>query len=988
MSVEDTTIEQSLSTLFGDTYRPSHVSSQIQQESTNVQHVLLISTPYDYFLLEEEGRLSDTIRSFFLKKDIGILPTLHQVHDGQHALDLLEKQPIDLVVLFNMPRDMEAIDLAHQIRSHHASVPLVYLAHNTKELQRFAVSEEAMVFDWVFTWQGDGTIFLSIMNCVEDMLYLQQQKPRFGERYIFLVDDDIQRYSSLLPLIYEEIWAYLDEVLKEHLPLRQRTQRIHRRPRVILEKTKGKALDWIQTNSSYICCILGHAEILADQIHSIQDTKMPLQLYHETKNEQSNNASLLLSDPSFIPSIHDFLKNSLGAGDLLFFDEKGKEIAKAHDFVSLEKIVWSLPGTVLLKAVQDKQIQHWLIARTESELAKKINEFAKESVESSKVNVEELRSRLIAILDEHKHRIHQGAVTSYHRGSYGPHHRFTRIGSGALGGKARGLAFMDKLLATYLPSDMFEGVRIGIPRTLVLCTDIYDAFLEQNHLREKITSTMSDDRIASLCMEASLPSTVLGDLRDFCKEIKSPLAVRSSSLLEDALFQPFAGVYASLMLPNASLEVDRRYQELCNAIKYIYASVFFQKAREYLRTTPQQAHDEKMGIVIQEVIGKRQGTVFYPTVSGVARSFNYYPVGRCKGEDGIANLALGLGTQIVDGGRCFRFCPKYPTVPHYSTLDDLLKNSQTMFYAIDLQSRLSMSHQHEDTSFKQLDLQTAEKHGSLKYIASTYHAGDQKLYAGLGADGPRVLDFQPLLHQREVPIDKIIQAFLTMGRISLGSPVEIEFALTLDPETFTPLDIALLQVRSMVGGGKEDDVVIGDPSQKNVVCYSHHALGHGVYSSIYDIVYVKPDTFDLAETAKIVPELNQINQQLVEKQRPYVLIGPGRWGSADPWLGIPVVWSDINGAKLIVETPVSERVIEPSEGSHFFHNMSSLRVGYFTILPNKEDVMNYNQITSLQPIQETSHVAHVQFTKPLDIRINGKTREGILSLSLSKKTKA
>ena len=988
MWIEDTTIEQALTKIFGDDYSVCHVSSGLFEErkATAIQDILVVCTPYDYFLLEEEGRLSDTIRSLFLKREVDVLPKITQVDSGRQALNLLKQKSTDLVVLFNMPRDMDAADLAQQIHENYDHIPVVLLANNTKELQRFTSSEKACVFDWIFTWQGDGTIFVSIINCVEDMLHVQQQKPCFGERYILLVDDKVQQYSSLLPVLYEGIWKHLDDVLQEHLPLRQRAQRVHRRPRVLLVRTKQEIEKWLLSSHRFLCCILGDHHVLSSHKKDINQANIPL-LTYDPAVKPGKRQPVSSKDPLFLSLIHEFLQQHLGVYELLFLDVQGREKAKAHDLISLEKALWSIPDDVFLYSAEKKIMQHWLISRTESELAEEFDKVITDGFSKKPNDVESLRKHLISTLVDHKHRIHQGAVTAYHRGGYGSHLRFTRIGTGALGGKARGLAFMDKLLATYLPDTLFEGVTIGIPRTLVLCTDVFDEFIDQNQLLDKINPDMSDDRIASLFMESSLPSTVLGDLRDFCKEMDSPLAVRSSSLLEDALFQPFAGVYASLMLPNSSLEVDARFRDLCNAVKFIYASVFFQKAREYIRTTPQQVIDEKMGIVIQEVIGQRHDAVFYPTVSGVARSYNYYPVGRCKGEDGIAHLALGMGTQIVDGGRSFRFCPAYPMIPHYSSLDDTLKNSQTTFFAIDLQTRISISHQHEDATFKQLDLATAESHGSLNYIASTFHAGDQKLYAGLGAEGPRVLDFQPLLHQRNLPLAKIIQAFLAMGEISLGSPVEIEFALNIDPDTFTPAHIALLQVRSMVAGGETEEVSIDDISKNILLCYSQHALGHGVYSSIHDLVYVAPDTFDLAITPQIVPELNKINQQLVKEQRPYVLVGPGRWGSQDPWLGIPVVWSDIGGAKIIVETPVEERVIEPSEGSHFFQNMSSLRVGYLTVLPNQDDFFSYEQLSSIPPTQEAAHVKHLRFKQPLDIRINGKTREAVIAFPPKGKTK-
>ncbi|MBU0496884.1 MAG: PEP/pyruvate-binding domain-containing protein, partial [Candidatus Thermoplasmatota archaeon] len=593
-----------------------------------------------------------------------------------------------------------------------------------------------------------------------------------------------------------------------------------------------------------------------------------------------------------------------------------------------------------------------------------------------------LRKPLVEALNTHKYQTHQGTINTYSRDHYGPHIRFSRIGSGALGGKARALAFMDKIFTTYFSPSPFKNIHLFIPRTIVLSTNIFDSFIQQNNLLDIITESLPDDRIASRFMERDLPSTILGDLRNFIKEVRTPLAIRSSSLLEDALFQPFAGVYSSMMLPNYSHDLESRYKDLCNAIKFVYASTFFQKAVNYLHNSPHTVMDEKMGVVIQEVVGHTHDTIFYPTISGVARSYNYYPVNPCKNEDGVAFLALGMGKTIVDGGITYRSCPARPNVPHYSSIDELLKYSQTTFYAIDLTAKTTISHQEEDKSMTQHPLKTAEAQQELTYLASTYSPNDQQLYSGLSDVGPRVLDFAPILKDTAFPLAKIINLLLKTCEIAIGTPVEIEFAVNIDYTKTPPIEFALLQVRSMVA---TDDIVKVDitkiPSE-HILCSCKKALGNGIITDIHDIIQVKPEHFDLSKTTTIVPEIRTLNEKLAKEHHPYLLVGPGRWGSTDQCLGIPVVWSDISGAKTIVETPVEQRIITPSEGSHFFQNLSSLRIGYFTIQSNTtDDYFNYEKLDSYPTIEETDLLRHIHLIKPLEIRIDGRSRQGIIILS-------
>lgn len=978
----DQRIKDIITETFGESFMEDSPESSVISTVTTyqVRNILLVSTPYDYFLLEEEGRLTELLKNSFVEKDAGYVPFIHHASSGEQARELMKKQTMDLVVLFNIPRDMNVFAFAQQLQDLSAKTPLVFLANNTPELHRIQHHEQASLFDWMFTWQGDGNIFLTIVCLVEDMMSLKKH-PTLGN-HVLMVDDDIQRYSTLLPLLYEELSAHWNQLTKETLPYLQQTQRQQRRPRILFATTQDEAQRFYKQHQQSLLCILGLSKLMP----SLQQPTNGKLIAYETTEKTTSKTTLNTTDPLFYSKIRQRLREQLQLKDLTFEDEHHHVIATARDLYSFERALWSIPENVLLSTAQQGMLVQWLLSRTENELAFSFQQIINTYLTQDKqALVDQLRKQLIDAIQQHKHTVHQGTITKYSRDKYGPHIRFSRIGNGALGGKARGLAFMDKLLSAVLGKKPFKDVTITIPRTLVISTDIFDTFMETNDLYKIVSEDHSDDRIASLFMEAHLPSYVLGDLRDFIKSIRTPLAVRSSSLLEDALFQPFAGVYASMMLPNHTLEVDRRFTELCNAIKFVYASTFFKKARGYLQATSQTVYDEKMGVIIQEIIGTQHNNVFYPTVSGVGRSYNYYPVGRCTNEDGIAHLALGMGKQIVDGGIAYRFCPAHPKIPHYSSQQEVMKYSQTSFYAIDLNAKINITHQGEDDTFVTLPLSKAEEHGELTFVASTFHREDQRLYSGVGFEGPRALDFQPILQDNAVPLATIVNALLKICEASLGTPVEIEYAMTLDPEEATPATFALLQVRSMVAMDDQVQVDVENIDQQRLLCYCQHALGNGTYDNIRDIIYINGETFDLAQTQEVVPAIRNLNNQLIADNRPYALIGPGRWGSADPWLGIPVFWSDIAGVKLMVETPIAERTIEPSEGSHFFQNLSSLRIGYFTMVPKTEDVIYFDRLEKQVSKDKKALVHHIRFNHPLDIRIDGATKQGVILLPEKRK---
>jgi len=963
-----------------------------------IRSILLVSTAYDYFLLEEEGRLSELFRKIYDQREQGYVPLITHVSSGTRALSLQKDNLFDLVVAFNPPTDMNIFSLAERVKQLGNDSLFVFLANNTPELDRIALMEGSRFIDRIFTWYGDGKIFLSIVNLMEDAFNQAYDTETYDVRSIIVLENSIQRYSSYLPVIYDVIWRHTEIILGEELTQEQRRMRVIRRPKVLVMNDIQETMEFYEQYKQHLLCVvfgpidsaetkkdliegnLGKELVEGDieKIHGIIDNDIPtiiISLGEDTWEEECAGQYVNISydSPIFIPDFRKEIIKHVGKVDIVFQCSNGSDIFRARDLMSLNRALWTIPDDVLMRYAGDGDLSGWLRSRTEFELAKKFEQTIDEILQPT-----ELRDALLKVLDNHKRKVHQGAIIRYSREAFESHVRFSRIGGGALGGKARGLAFMDKILSTYLTGDVFQKVNIYIPRTVVLCTDVFDTFIEENDLKQILAQDLSDDRIASIFMEADLPAIFVGDLRELVKGMQGPLAVRSSSLLEDALFQPFAGVYSSIMLPNVSRETDKRYQDLCNAIKFVYASTYFQKARNYIQTTPNRIEDEKMGIVIQEVVGRKHGKYFYNTISGVSKSYNFYPMGKCKPEEGVANIALGLGKTIVDGGISYRFTPIRPKIKPYSSTKEILNQSQMTFYAIDLSSKPNIAHREEDATLKNLSLAVAEKDGSLDFIASTYVGADDRLYPGINRDGPRVLDFSPILEFDYFPLAQILEKLLKISEVAIGSPVEIEFAVDLDPRQNFPAEFAFLQVRSMVAREDFVQVDVGKWNDDEIVCYCKNALGNGVRQDIYDIVYVKRETFKLAKTRAMVPQIRKINKTLLDIGTPYLLIGAGRWGSTDEWLGIPVVWSDIAGAGVIVETQVEERGIDPSEGSHFFHNMTSSRIGYLTMSRDPMDRMDWEWLETLELVEETEDVVHVRSPMPLEVRIDGRKKIGAI----------
>lgn len=958
-----------------------------------IRQVLLVASLYDFFILEEDGRLSDLLGLAYKQRDLGYVPMLHRVSGSQAALEALGEARYDLVVSIMRMGDMDPFTFGRRVKEAQPDVPVVLLAFNTPELQRLMELNDHQSVDQIFVWQGDGKILLGIIQYIEDLKNARSDTENVGVHNLLLIEDSPRFYSIYLPTLFEELWDQTNELLQEELTFEQRVLRQKARPKVHLANTYEQAEVVFDAFRDNLLGVISDVqfprggrvdpEAGLDFVRMVQRRSPHLPVLLQSSEPELAEAAqrlgagfLLKTSPTLTADFRKFLHDRFGFGELIIRDDTGRPVARVNRLSALMGVLETVPDAVLLRLVRQGELRRWLVARTEFRLAERFDLPAAAGGDDPGV----MRQRLRQEWDDHHRRIQRGGIVRFSRSMYDSYCRFMRLGPGSLGGKARGLAFSDKLLSEHLAEDAYPGVQIAIPKTLVIGTDVFDAFMARNELWDFAARETSDRLIVSRFLNADLPPTIVGDLRDLVRHVKVPLAVRSSSLLEDALYQPFAGIYATKMLPNNHSETDSRFKDLANAIKLVYASTFFRKAKAYIESTNHRIEEEKMAVIIQEVVGRLYRDRFYPDFSGVGCSYNYYPAGYARPENGVVSLALGLGKTVVDGGAVLRYCPAYPRViPQFGTIKDMLNHSQKDFYAINMKDFYSRAYDDEDQYLVHLPLQAAEQDGALKYLASTFAAREDRVYDGTNAAGPRIITFAHILKNEVMPLSKILIQLLRLTADAMGCPIEMEFAGTLDPARGLPARFGLLQVRPMVVSDELVAVDLGGLDPAAAVGFSTRVLGNGIFREITDVVYVKTENFTAADTPRIAMEVDRLNQGLREAKRPYILAGPGRWGSSDPWLGIPVHWGQINGAKVIVEVSLPQLNVDPSQGSHFFQNITSLRIGYFTVPMNPEDGrIDWDWLNALPAEQETAHLRHVRVAPPLEVRIDGRIGHGVI----------
>ena len=963
-----------------------------------VQNILLVSSLYDSFILREDGRLNELLIDESLELNLRQIPGITHVSSCAEALDLASSNPqFNLIVTNLAVGDMDAAHLAHEVRRKGLDVPVVVLGYDYREIKNFVARNPVSDIDRVFLWQGNARILIAIVKYIEDKRNVLHDTRAMGVPVLLVVEDNIRYYSSFLPVIYTEIIKQSRRVIQEGINVAHKLVRMQARPKILLSSNFEEAAQLVQQYRDYIFGLVSDVEFpwegklspeagfeLARMVRNLTpDVPVVLQTSRtefRPRAHAEGYSFLRKRSPTLLKDLRRILTDQFGFGDFVFMnpDERMphlREVGRAKDLSELEQALQTLPADSLMYHAQRNHFSHWLMARTEFALAAKLRP---RRVSDFK-DPEHLRRDLIESINEYRREQNEVLIGDFNPNTFKPSDSgFLRIGSGSLGGKARGLAFVRHLLRTRRISRRFPGVRISVPPAVVIATDVFDLFLVENNLGDFALHCDDDAEIQQRFLGAALPFSLQENLKAFLSEVDYPLAVRSSSLLEDSQYQPFTGVYETFMLGNRQASLQARFDDLSEAIKRVYASTFSQHAKAYVRATPYRLEEEKMAVVLQQVVGTAHGSRFYPDFSGVVRSHNFYPVEPMTFSDGIAAVALGLGRTVVDGGKCLSFCPRYPrNLLQFSSVEDILANTQTEFCALELDG-VSPSTDPGHLREARFGLDVAEADGTLHAVASTYSADNHAVYDGLSRPGSRVVTFAPMLKHGVFPLAAILEVLVKAGEDALGNPVEIEFAVRL-PRAEEPAEFGFLQIRPLTLARDHQDLTVGDLDPSQLVCQSTKVLGNGRIDNLYDVVVVDSQRFERSRSQEVARAVAHFNAALSAENRPYLLIGVGRWGSNDPWLGIPVEWDEISGARVIVEAGFQDFRVTPSQGSHFFQNLSAFQVGYFTVNPDAgEGSIDWQWLAGQPAVEEQGCVRHLQFSQPLRVVMNSRTSQGVI----------
>ena len=960
-----------------------------------IRDVLLVASPYDLYIFEEDGRLYDLIRNEYQGWHLSHSPELTRVSSGHEAITLAKDQvPFDLIITTPHVEDMVALTLARKLRESGLHTPVVLLATDDRELKDLLTHHDTSVFDRIFIWQGDFRLIIGVIKDMEDRLNVDDDTRSVGVQSIILIEDNIRYYSSFLPLIYSELFIQSQRLLSEGINLSHRYLRMRARPKILLCTTYEEAWAYYEKYQETILGVISDIDFMRGGVPDpragiefaknvkAQHLDIPIVLQSYTPENEAEahaiGASFLLKNsPTLLHDIRTFMVQYFSFGDFVFRTPDGKEVGRASDLKSLEEQLHFVPEESIRFHGERNHFSNWLKARTEFWLAQKL----RPRKVSDYPDVAALREDLISSLREYQRKRQHGIITDFAKETFDPSYSFARIGGGSLGGKARGLGFVNTLINIHNVRDTFEDVQIYVPAAVVVGTDVFDRFLDENNLRSFALNATDDGEITRRFVESeSFPSEIVGQLADFLDLCTEPLAVRSSSLLEDSQYYPFAGVYETYMIPNNHPDQYLRLSDLVTTVKRVYASTFYQTAKEYITATSYRLEEEKMAVVIQKMVGAPHDDRFYPDFSGVGRSYNYYPVSPQQPQDGIVSVALGLGKTIGDGGTTVRFCPKYPShLPQFSSTEETLQNNQQEFFALQLNGQSPDSSETHDVLLKKHGLGVAERDGTLRYVASTYSPENDTVYDGLSRSGIRVVTFSPILRTKLFPLPEMLELLLDLGSWGMGTPVEIEFAVKMSVATGSPKEFGLLQMRPLVVGGESEFLDVDEADTEKLLCQSHQVLGNGIIGDVYDIVVVDSDRFERTKSLEVAKEINIFNEQLVSARRPYLLIGVGRWGSLDPLLGIPVKWNQISGARAIVEAGFRDLAITPSQGSHFFQNITAFTVGYFTINSKvKKGILDWEWLSQQEATSTMKYTRHLVFERPLLIKMNGRQNKGVI----------
>lgn len=960
-------------------------------------NVLLVANPYDAFMLEDDGRIDEKIFIEYMNLSLRYPPRFTQVSTEEDAWKQLGNTMFDLVICMPGSDNSDTFDIARQIKEKYPHIPLVVLTPFSHGIKERMEHEDLSIFEYVFCWLGNTDLLVSIIKLIEDKMNLEHDIKEVGVQMILLVEDSIRFYSSVLPNLYKFVLRQSQEFATEALNEHQRTLRMRGRPKIVLARSYEEAMDLYNKYQNNTLGIISdarypregkidpHAGIrFLTEVRS-RDPFIPLILQSA---EVSNKEFALSCGAQFIDKnskkmnidLREAVSENFGFGDFIFRNPNTmEEVVRVHNLKELQNAIFSIPAESFLYHISRNHISRWLYSRAIFPVA----EFLKQITWESLQDIDAHRQIIFEAIVKYRKMKNQGVVAVFQRDRFDRYSNFARIGDGSLGGKGRGLAFIDNMVKRHAEFEEFENASVVIPKTVVLCTDIFDEFMDMNQLYQVALSDADDETILRAFLRAKLPDRLVEDFFAFFDVVKSPIAIRSSSLLEDSHYQPFAGIYSTYMIPYLTDKYEM-LRMLSDAIKGVYASVYYKDSKAYMQATSNVIDQEKMAVILQEVVGTQYGDRFYPSISGVARSINYYPINDELAEEGTVSLALGLGKYIVDGGLTLRVCPYHPDkVLQTSEMEMALRETQTRFYALDLKNMGQNFSLDDGFNLLKLPVKEAENDGSLNYIASTYDPYDMVIRDGIYPGGRKVITFANILQHDVFPLARILQLVQKYGQGEMRRPVEIEFAVNLNATEKKGV-FYLLQIRPMVDMKADLNEDLDAIPEDQLLLKSVNSLGQGIIDDIQDVIYVKTEGYSASNNQLIAYDIEKLNKRFLDEGKHYILIGPGRWGSSDTWLGIPVKWPNISAARVIVEAGLTNYRVDPSQGTHFFQNLTSFGVGYFTINAYMNDGL-YNQelLNSMPAVEETKYLRWVHFDKPLAVKMNGKKKLGVVSFDTS-----
>ena len=965
-------------------------TSFVNLMTRRIFNVLLIANPYDAFMLEDDGRIDEKLFNEYAALSLRYPPRFTQVSTETEAWGELHRNSFDLIIVMPGTDNSDTFDIARGIKHRFQHIPLVVLTPFSHGITARIEHEDLSDFEYVFCWLGNTDLLLSIIKLIEDKMNLDHDIEEGGVQQIILVEDNIRFYSSVLPELYKFVLQQSMEFATEALNEHQRTLRMRGRPKIVLARTYEEATTLYDRHPNNVLGVITDARYprggVVDPQAGVQllaelrkrDPFLPL-ILESAESENALQAKAYNADfidknsKKMAVDLREVVKQRFGFGDFIFRDpQTHQEVMRANNLKEMQSAILTVPAESLLYHITRNHVSRWLRSRAMFPAAEFVKQLSWEELQ----DIDAHRRAIFEAIVDYRRMKNQGVVAVFRRDRFDRYSNFARIGEGSLGGKGRGLAFIDNIVKHHPELNQFDNATVMIPKTVVLCTDLFEEFMDNNNLYQLALSDADDAVILDAFRRATLPASLEGDILTFIEATSSPIAVRSSSLLEDSHYQPFAGIYNTYMVPL----LDNRHRMLhmlCDAIKGVYASVFFKDSKAYMQATRNVIDQEKMAVILQEVVGRQYGDHYYPSISGVGRSLNYYPIGDELAEEGIVSLALGLGKYIVDGGQTLRICPHHPgKVLQMSDTEMALRETQTRFYALDLKNMGENFSVDDAFNLLKLSVREADKDGSLQYLASTYNPTDQVIYPGVYPEGRKIISFVGVLEHDVVPLPHLLREVLHLGQEAMHRPVEIEFAVEVDAATRSCV-FYLLQIRPMVDVKSDVHIDLSEIRTENILLQSDNALGHGQMDDIADVVYVKTDGYNAGNNPLIAEEISRINAKFLNNGEHYVLVGPGRWGSSDSWLGIPVKWPNISAARIIVEAGLTNYRVDPSQGTHFFQNLTSFGVGYFTINDfNGDGIYNRALLDALPAVEETAHVRHVRFPKPLTIKLDGKKKLG------------